>query len=58
MKMWKGFLFTPFTKVDRQLVSGGINWAKSGRHFKLESCQTVDLTDDCYTWTEIDPKNW
>jgi hypothetical protein len=42
----------------RQIVSGGINWAKFGQHFKLESCESEDSIDDCYIWTKINPKSW
>lgn len=43
---------------DKTLVSGSLNWAKSGRHFKLETCSTEDANEDCYTWAEVNPMKW
>ncbi len=39
-------------------VSGSVNWAKEGRHFKLETCPTLDKEKDCFIWKEMDPSHW
>ena len=39
-------------------VSGGINWAKEGRHFKLETCPKHEDEADCFIWKEMDPSHW
>jgi hypothetical protein len=39
-------------------VSGGINWAKAGRHFKLETCPKHDDEENCFLWKEMDPSHW
>jgi hypothetical protein len=39
-------------------VSGGINWAKAGRHFKLETCPKHEDEEDCFIWKEMDPTHW
>ena len=39
-------------------VSGSVNWAKAGRHFKLETCPRHDNENDCFIWKEVDPSHW
>ena len=45
--------------MSRTFVSGSVNWAKAGRHFKLEMCAHEEgQADECYTWSETDTKQW
>ena len=39
-------------------AAGSINWAKAGRHFKLETCAAEEDENACYIWKELDPLRW
>jgi hypothetical protein len=43
---------------DKTWVSGSINWAKTGRHFILETCPKLENEKDCFVWKELEPSHW
>jgi hypothetical protein len=44
-----------YRKTEGQTwVSGSVNWAKAGRHFKLETCPKLKNEKDCFIWKEMD----
>ena len=43
---------------ERSTISGFVNWDKAGRHFRLEECQTLSGESDCFTWSELDSRQW
>ena len=39
-------------------AAGSINWAKAGRHFKLDTCAVQGEEEDCFIWKEFNPSHW
>ena len=51
-------VFVHGSHEGQTFVSGSVHWAKMKRHFRLDVCTIYGNQDDCYTWSEIDPKKW
>jgi hypothetical protein len=47
----KGVFVHKVVESGRDDVTGEVVWAKTGRRFKLETCQ--DLQPDCFLWIEM-----
>ncbi len=46
-------------ETDGQVwAAGSVNWARAGRHFKLETCAPDGDEKTCFIWKEIDPSQW
>ena len=46
-------------ETDGQVwAAGSVNWAKAGRHFRLETCAPEGNETTCFIWKEMDPAFW
>jgi hypothetical protein len=50
----QGIFFVREQTKGQTWVSGSLNWAKAGRHFKLETCPQLENEKDCFIWKELE----